>query len=64
MGTHRHCGTCRALVEDAWGEHPCIAYREEQPLPPIDPSFKVVPERTPSQLAESLRRVRKVYDRE
>ena len=60
MGTHRHCGTCGAYVgRDP--EHPCMAYREEPELPIIDPSFRVVPERTPEQLAESLRRVRRSY---
>jgi hypothetical protein len=63
MGTDRHCGTCGAYVgRDI--EHPCPAYREEPPLAVIVPSFRVVPERTPEQLAESLRRVRRSYQRD
>jgi hypothetical protein len=60
MGTHRHCPSCGGFLgRDP--EHPCPMYREEPPLPVIDPSFRVVPERTPGQLAESLRKVRRSY---
>jgi hypothetical protein len=62
MGNHRHCASCGGyLGRDP--EHPCPAYREEPLLPQgfLDPSFRVVPERTPEQLAESLRKVRRSY---
>lgn len=55
-----HCRTCGAYVgRDI--EHPCSMYREEPPLPEGDPTFTVIPPRTPAQLAESLRKVRRAY---
>jgi hypothetical protein len=56
----RYCRSCGAFIGGRI-EHPCPMYREEPPLPVIDPSFRVVPERTPGQLAESLRKVRRSY---
>jgi hypothetical protein len=58
MGSARHCRSCGAFV-DRNPEHPCPFYREEPPLPEADPSFNVIPQRTPAQLAESLRRYRR-----
>ena len=55
---NRHCPACGGFLgRDP--EHPCSYYREESPLPIIDPTFTVIPQRTPAQLAESLRRYRR-----
>ena len=65
MGTDRprYCRGCGAyLGQMGYEGHECPAYREEPPLPLSNPSFRVVPARTPEQLAESLRKVRRAYD--
>jgi hypothetical protein len=62
--TPRYCRSCGGYLGGNI-EHPCPAYREEPPLPELelelDPSFRVVPARTPEELAESLRKVRRAY---
>jgi hypothetical protein len=42
--TVRRCPSCKAVVGKHIDQHVCPMFRVEPPLPPADPTFKIVPE--------------------